>query len=103
MNSVVYQIAGLVLQAAQVHNVTVPGGHKYNVPSGNIAIDQIPPSQDGSVSNLTSYTTAVISGADDFVDSKIIIEDVFDIIVNTTREVTPTCMFPLLARIYLSY
>ena len=103
MNSVVYQIAGLVLQAAQVHNVTVPGGHKYNVPSGNIAIDQIPPSQDGSVSNLTSYTTAAISGADDFVDSKIIIDDVFDIIVNTAREVTPTCMSPLSACIQLSY
>ena len=103
MNSVVYQIVGLVLQAAQVHNVTVPGGHKYNVPSGNITIDQTPLSQDVSVSNLTSHTPAAVSGADDFVDSKIIIEDVFDIIVNTTREISPTCMFPLLARICLSH
>lgn len=75
---------GLVLQTTQVHNVTDPGGRKYNVPSRNTAVDQTSPSQDSSVPNLTSCMTATISGAEDFEDRKIKAEDVFDIIVNTT-------------------
>ena len=94
MNGLVYQIVALVLQASQAHNVTINGGHKYNIPSGNITIN---PSPFGATSapNLTSYSTAAISGADDFNDDNTTIRDLFDIIVNTTREVTPTCKFPI--------
>ena len=94
MNAYVYQLVTVVLQTAQAHNVTVPGGEKYNVPSVNIT-DPAGPVDPSTVppTNLTSYTTTAISGADDFEDDKITIKDVFDIIVQTTRKVTPTCMF----------
>ena len=92
----------MALQTAQAHNVTVPGGDKYNVPSVKIT-DLTGPVDPGTIpaSNLTSYTTAAISGADDFRDGKITIKDLFDIIVKTTRKVTPTCMF-LIVGSYLS-
>ena len=41
--------------------------------------------------NLTSYTTAAIAGADNFNDNNATIRDAFDMIVNVTREVTPSC------------
>ena len=94
MNAYIYQLVAVVLQTAQVHNITVPGGDKYNVPSVNIT-NPTGPVDPGTIpaSNLTSYTTAAISGADDFRDDKTTIKGVFDIIVQTTRKVTPTCMF----------
>jgi hypothetical protein len=81
---------GLILQAAEAYNITVGGGPKYNVPSGNFNIDlsSSTPSQ-----NLTSYTTAAICGADDFNDDHVTVKDIFNIIVNITREITPTCGF----------
>lgn len=100
MNSYVYQVVGSVLQAAHVHNITVPGGDKYNVPSGNFTVDSPAPIGANSATGLTSYTMTAIAGADDFVDSEMTIKDLFDIIVNNTRCVTPTCKFPLSARIY---
>ena len=96
MNTFVYEIVVLVLQSAQAHNVTVPGGNKYNVPPENIPnpISSIVPGS-GTVSNLTIYSPAAIIGADDFRDNQTTIEDIFDIIVQTTREITPTCMFAI--------
>ena len=96
MNTDIYQTVAVILQTAQAHNVTVPGGAKYNVPSGNITADLTMPTQPGAGprSNLTSYSTAAIVGADDYKDSQVTIKDLFDIIVQNTREVTPTCMFP---------
>ncbi|KAF9785048.1 hypothetical protein BJ322DRAFT_1108516 [Thelephora terrestris] len=87
VNGPIYQFVALALQAAQAHNITTDGGFKYNVPSGNITIDQTgnPPSP-----NLTSYTTAAIVGADDFNDDKTTITNLFDIIVNVTRQDTAT-------------
>ena len=94
MNTYVYDVVALVLQSAQAHNITVPGGDKYSVPSENIT-DPIPPTLLGSdpVSNLTDYSPAAITGADDFRNNQTTIKDIFDIIVQTTREITPTCMF----------
>ena len=90
MNSGLYQIAALVLQTAQAHNVTIPGGKRYNVPSGNITIDN----DTASTPTLTSYSTTAISGADDFRDNNTEIKDLFDTIVEITRDITPTCEFP---------
>jgi hypothetical protein len=87
VNGDVYTYAALVLQAAQALNVTIPGGKKYNVPSGNITLN----TGDASPPSLTSYTLTAISGADDFNDGSVTIKDVFDDVVNVTREVTPTC------------
>lgn len=107
MNTSIYQFVAFVLQASKAHNVTVDGGAKYSVPSGEFAIDEstfgaflsdVPPSRD-----LTSYALTAISGADNFNDDETTIGDVFNLIVNNTREVTPTCRFPLFAHIYSSY
>ena len=96
MNSYIYPVVGSVLQAAHLHNITVPCGVKYNLPSGNFTINSLTPIGDTSATGLTSYTMAAIAGADDFVDSEMTIEDLFDIIVNTTRCVTPTCTFSVI-------
>ena len=90
VNGFIYQFVALVLQAAQAHNVTTNGGVKYNVPSGNITIDG---TGNSSSPSLTSYSTAAIIGADDFDDEDITLTEAFDIIVNITRQVTPTCTF----------
>ena len=81
----VYQILALVLQAAQAHNVTVPGGKKYNVPSGNITFNNT------ASTNLTSYSLVAIIGADDFRDNNTKVKDIFDTFVEITRDITPTC------------
>ena len=94
MNNEVYPVAVSLLQLAQAQNVPVPGGRHYTLPSENISypipLDAISPP------DLTSYTWVAISGADDFGDSRTTIKDIFDIIVETTREVTPTCEFPVI-------
>ena len=98
MNSYIYEFVGFVLQASQAHNITVGGGAKYNVPSENITVDWST-SESASAQNLTSYALAAISGADDFNDDNTTTKDVFDFIVNTTREVTPTCKLSSFAHI----
>ena len=90
VNNHIYQLVAFVLQASQAHNITIDGGVKYNVPSGNIVIDGM---GNTSPPNLTSYTTAAVIGVDDFNDDNTTLNGVFDIIVNTTRQITPTCMF----------
>ena len=93
MNTYVYQIVALILQIAQAHNLAVPGCQKYNVPSGNITDPSS--STQPSASNLTSYSLAAIARADDFRDNQSTIKDLFDSIVYNTRNITPTCMFPI--------
>ena len=88
MNGFLYEFVGLVLQASQAHNVTAPGGRKYNVPSENIVIDDTVAT---FRPNVTSYSQVAIAGADDFNDGNTTIGDIFDIIVENTREVTPAC------------
>ena len=90
VNNIVYPFVAIVLQAAQVHNVVVPGGRKYNIPSGNFTIDL---TGGDSTLTLTSYSEVAIAGADDFADGDVTVKEVFDIIVSNTREVTPTCKF----------
>jgi hypothetical protein len=92
-NGIIYQVVCLILQAAEAHNITVGGGSKYNVPSGNFTTNL--PSVPTTSQNLTSYALAAIAGADNFNDDNVIVRDVFDIIVDVTREVTPTCEFPI--------
>jgi hypothetical protein len=100
VNTDAYQIVALILQIAQAHNVTVPGGHQYNVPSENITSPTLP----AQLPPQISYSTAAITGADDFNDGETTIKDLFDITVQITREVTPTCMFPIVGSyIYLSH
>ena len=91
VNSLVYQFVGLVLQASQAHNIAIEGCAKYNVPSGNITLTG---TGNPSSPTLTSYSLAAIIGADDFVDPNATMTDLFDTIVNVTRQVTPTCASP---------
>ena len=93
MNGFLYEFVGLVLQASQAYNLPVPGGRKYNVPSEKITIEVI------TATFYPNYTQAAIAGADDFSDDNATIKDVFDIIVETTREVTPTCKHLLFAHL----
>lgn len=90
MNGYVYQFVAFVLQASQVRGITIEGGAKYNVPSANITLIETgnPPPPD-----LTSYTGDATIGADDFNDDNVTITDLFDIVVDFTRRVTPTCAF----------
>ena len=99
MNSDVYQIVALILQSAQAHNVTIPGGKKYNVPSGNITIDLDQPSTSQNTS--LSYSTVAITGADDFRDNNTQVKDVFDDIVENTRDVSPTCVLFHYSLVYI--
>jgi len=92
VNGETYDWVVFILQTAQAHNITIDGSGKYNVPSEKITIDV---SVFESSQNLTSYATAAISGADDFNDDNTTIKDMFDMVVNNTREVTPTCEFSL--------
>ena len=93
MNGDIYQFVALLLQTAQAHNVTIDGSAKYNVPSVKPAIDKSFLSEADAAPPVTlvSYTSAAIAGADNFNDDDVTIEDVFDTIVNVTREVSPTC------------
>lgn len=93
VNGFLYEFIGLVLQAAQAHNVTAPGGRKYNVPSGKITIDDTVAT---FYPNRTSYSQVAISGADNFNDSDTTIREIFDIIVENTRQVTPACRLSLI-------
>ena len=97
ININVYQVVAYVLQTAQAYNVTIDGGVKYNIPSEQVTIDETFLSEAGTVApqNLTSYSATAISGADNFNDDDVTIKDVFDVIVNNTREITPTCKFPI--------
>jgi len=98
VNAELYQLALFLLRAAQAHNVTIPGGNEYNVPPGVSTIDKTLLSQNGAapIPGLTSYSVVAISGADDFGDSNTKIKDVFDTIVETTRQITPTCESPII-------
>ena len=95
VNSQVYQLVAAVLQLAQEHNVTLSGGAKYSVPSGNFSFDKTLLSTIGAAppQNLTSYALAAISGADNFNDDSVTIKNVFDVVVSNTRQVTPSCEF----------
>ena len=97
VNGFLYEFVGLVLQASQAHNLPVPGGRKYNVPSEKITIVDI------TVTFYPNYTQAAIAGADDFYDDNTTIKDIFNVIVEITREVTPTCKYLLLTQVYSFY
>jgi hypothetical protein len=100
VNGFLYEFVGLVLQASQAHNVSVPCGRKYNVPSEKITIDDTVATY---YPNMTSYTPAAIPGVDDFNDGSTTIRDLFDIIVEDTREVTPACKtFTIRSRLFIS-
>jgi hypothetical protein len=86
-----------ILQAPQAHYVTIDGG-KYNVPSGEITLDE---SIFGFPQNLTSYALEAVSGADDFNDDNTAIDEgMLNSLVNNTRDVAPTCEFSLFACVY---
>ena len=100
VNGFLYEFVGLVLQASQAHNIPVPCGRKYNVPSEKITIDNTVAT---FYPNVTSYTQVAIAGADDFMDGNTTIRDMFDIIVKNTREVTPTCKTSEFAHAFLHF
>ena len=103
VNGFLYEFVGLVLQASSAHNVTAPGGRKYNVPSEKIIIDNTVAE---FYPDMTSYTQLAIAGSDDFNDYNTTIRDIFDFLVENTREVSTACklytvpsyMFVLLTR-----
>ena len=88
VNGYLYQFVGFILQAARAHNITIEGCDKYNVPSGNITVDQ---AGNPSSGDLTSYSGTAIFGADNYIDPNATITDLFDIAVDVTRRITPTC------------
>lgn len=97
MNDVTYNLVAFILQTSQTHNVTIDGGDKYNVPAEQVTIDE---SVFGSTQSLATYGLTAISGADNFNDDNTTINEVFDSLVNNTRESTPTCEFSLFVHIY---
>ena len=109
MNGPIYEYVAFILQASKAHNVTIDGGAKYNVPSGEVTIEKTifgsfsNRTGDDSSQNLTSYALTAISGADDFDDDNTTIRDLFDIIVNNTREISPTCKFSSFTHLYVDF
>ena len=99
INGDVYQLLVVLAQIAQAHNVTVSGGARYTVPSVEISLDKTFLSNSGAAPapapNLTSYSSVAISGADNFNDDGVTIKDVFDTIVDVTRDVSSACEFPI--------
>ena len=94
MNGGIYQFVAFALQAAQARNLTIDGGAKYNVPSGNFFAQNLLPSETDVIPlNSATYSSVAIFGADDFDDDNTTIKDLFDIIVKTTRQVIPSCKF----------
>jgi len=85
VNTDIYAFVALVLQASKALNITIPGCEKYNVPTGNITL-----TGSNSPPTLVSYSPEAITGSDDFVDGDATIKDVFDVIVDITRDITPT-------------
>ena len=96
MNDVTYNFVASILQTSQAHNVTIDGGDKYNIPSEEVTIDE----SIFAPQSLISHALEAISGADNFNDDNTTIREVFDSLVNNTREVTPTCEFSLFTYIY---
>ena len=97
VNNEIYQLVGLILQTAAAHNVTLGGDVEFNVPSGKFALDKSRVGGNGAAPGaLTSYSPAAIAGADNFSDDGATISDVFDTIVENTRDVTPTCEFSII-------
>ena len=93
MNDLLYGYVSLVLQAAQAHNVAIPGGRKYQVPSGNVTLED----PINAISAIrTSYSLNAISGADNFHDGSATIRDILDSVVETTRNVSSTCELPII-------
>ena len=98
MNTDIYAFVALVLQASKALNITIPGCEKYNVPTRNITLND-----SNSPPTLVSYSPEAITGSDDFVDGGVTIKDVFDVIVDITRDITPTCMFSSISsRLFVS-
>ena len=92
VNNEIYQLVGLILQTAAAHNVTLGGDVGFDVPSERFALDKSRVGGNGAAPGaLKSYSTAAIAGADNFSDDGATISDVFDLIVENTRKVTPTC------------
>jgi len=104
-NNEVYQLIGLIHQTALARNVTLDGSLKINVPSGEFTFDKSGLGKSGAaLGPLTSYSPAAIAGADNFNDDSATISDVFDSIVENTRDITPTCeFFPSSAHTHLHY
>ena len=89
VNGYLYQYVALALQISQAHNITIAGCREYNVPSEDITLEN-PPEAELQPSAM-SYSQYAISGADDFNDEMVTVKEVFDVVVKTTRKITPTC------------
>ena len=83
-----------LFQVAQAHSVSLSNdkGIVYHVPSETVEFDaylmwpgSAPPG------TLRSFAFDAIIGADNTDDTAVTMKDVFDVIVNTTRKVSPSC------------
>ena len=96
-NGDVYDLIGTIHTIAQAHNVTLDSGPKISLPPREFNIDKalMKRLSARAPGALTSYSSAAIAGADNFNDGSATVSDVFDQIVANTREITPTCEFPV--------
>ena len=96
-NEEAFPLLLLIFQAAQTLNI--PYNETYQVPSETVnlgaSLFKLGAGESGNntAQNLTSYVSAAIMGADDFVDveNHVVMKDIFDEMVDITQTVTPTC------------
>jgi pimeloyl-ACP methyl ester carboxylesterase len=91
-NGDVYDLIRDIHKIARANNVTLEGGPVINIPpetsnTGRSLLRRISGRAPGA---LVSYSSAAIAGADNFNDASATVSNVFDMIVENTRDITPT-------------
>lgn len=89
-NEALYPLVTGLFQAAQAHNISVSDDKSviYHVPSDTIEFD---PSLMWAGSPLGSFAFDAIIGADNNNDAGVTVKNVFDVVVNTIRTISPWC------------
>jgi len=92
-NETLYPFIAGIFQFAQAHNVSLSDDKSvvYHLPSQAIEFDPSLMWDGPPPGSLRSFAFDAIIGADSRDDEGVTMKDVFDVIVNTTQNITPSC------------
>lgn len=92
-NRALYPLVARLFQAAQAHNIPLSDDKDivYHVPSGTVDFDASLMQSWPPPGTLRSFAFDAIVGADNNNDDTVTMKDVFDVIINTTKTVSPSC------------
>ena len=93
-NDEAFNLLVFIFQAAQ--SLDIPYNKTYHIPSGTAKRSALlfkSRANSNPAQDLKNHAFDAIIGADNFIDidNHVVMKDVFDEILNTTRTVTPTC------------